>query len=78
MTVSDTAYLVLVPVPNYAGKITSIKIDRLTKKKPSLSSGEIAVRIKLNFESEQLEETITTVEATIKGFRTPITELFVD
>lgn len=75
--VSATGYLVLSPEMNYSKTaVTGIRIVQYRSGKPKLASGQIAVRVKLNFDADSLMQAIPTIEVDVDGFRTPITEMF--
>lgn len=76
-TVSATGYLVLEPELNYGGTaVRGIRIVQYRANKPRLASGQIAVKVKLNFDADSLLNSIPTIEVDIGGFMTPITEMF--
>lgn len=76
--VTAETYLVLVPDIKTYGTTTyvyGIRVDRSRNTKPRLNRGEIAVRIKLNFDKRQLIDAIPIVEADVTAFATPSPEL---
>lgn len=67
--VSAEAYLVL--VPDIRGKyVYGIRVDRVRSNKPSLNSGEIAVKIKLNFNKQALIDSIPVLDLDVSSFIT--------
>ena len=77
--ISAEGYLILEPTFNSSGtSVWRLRIVRYAANKPSLKSKEIAVKVKLNFEANDLIAAIPMVESDVPGFRTPMTELFTD
>lgn len=77
--VSATGYLVLVPDIRGSGTsqyVRAVRISKVTVGKPVLGSGEIAVKIILNFDEATLIRAIPEIEVDVKGFSTPITDMF--
>lgn len=71
--VSAETYLVLVPdIYKYASTtyVRGIRVDRVRASKPSLRSGEIAVKVRLNFEKSSLIDNIPTVSLDVNTFIT--------
>lgn len=71
--VSAETYLVLVPdIANWTGTsyVRGIRVDRIRSAKPALKSGEIAVKVRLNFEKASLIDNIPTVSLDVNTFIT--------
>lgn len=67
-----TGFLVLVPKISYSGTyVHSIRIDRVRTSKPSLAPGEIAVKVKLNFDDAAIISAIPTIELDVQSFISP-------
>lgn len=76
-TVSAVGYLVLEPELNHAGNaVRGVRIVQHRANKPKLAQGQIAVKVKLNFDADALLNAIPTIEVDVGGFMTPITEMF--
>jgi hypothetical protein len=74
--VSATGFLVIVPEFNYSKtEVVKARIVRMRTSKPSLARGEIAVKVKLNFDADSLRDSIPEIEVDVNGFMTPITEI---
>ncbi len=75
--VTADTYLVLRPDIRTYGSTTyvyGIKVDRARASKPALKSGEILIRVKLNFDKQQLIDSVPVVEINVTDFhveRTP-------
>lgn len=66
-------YVVLVPDTYTYGKTTyvrGIRIDRVRAAKPSLKSGEIAIKLRLSFAKSQLVESIPVAAIEVNNFLT--------
>lgn len=71
--VSAVTYLVLVPdiYQSWGTQyVRSIRVDRCRAAKPSLKSGEIAVKVKLNFNKQSLIDSIPTIDLDVSTFIT--------
>ena len=67
-------YAVLVPdIWSWGGepRVRGIRCDRIRASKPALKKGEIAVRVKLNFDKRSLVDAIPVTEADVFAFSTP-------
>lgn len=70
--VTATGYLVIRPELAYGGKsVRAAHIDRLRIEKPKLNRGEVAVRVKLNFDAEALMDAIPVIEMDVTSFIVP-------
>jgi hypothetical protein len=69
-TVTATTYMVLVPDTN-GTYVWGIRADRIRKDKPALKSGEIAVKVKLNFKKSDLLESYPVIDMDVSSFITP-------
>ena len=64
-------YLVLVPdFWEWYGetRVRGIRVDRVRAQKPALKKGEIAIRLKLNFDKKQLIDAIPVVSVDVNDF----------
>lgn len=69
--VTADTYLVLKPDIKSYGSTTyvyGIRVLHARASKPSLKSGEIAVRIKLRFDKQQLIDSVPLIEADVTNF----------
>lgn len=70
-TTTASAYLVLVPDIRGTGKyryVSSVRVDRVRSGKPSLASGEIAVKVSLRFKDSALMDNIPEIAMDVTGF----------
>ena len=75
-TVTAAVYLSLRPTYNSnKTAVTGIGVHRITQGKPTLAAGDIAVRVKLNFDAESLMQAIPEIEVDVNGFSTPLSDI---
>jgi hypothetical protein len=74
---SASCYLVIKPdIHDYGTpRVRSLRVTRMTAKKPSLASGEIAVKVTLNFDEERLIASIPEVSADVDVWNTALTDM---
>lgn len=65
--IKTTGFLVLKPEHDYAGKLRSVDIERLTKTKPSLKSTEVAIQLSIIVEERLFEQFLPEVEVTLNS-----------
>ncbi len=72
-TVTAEGYLVIKPTYGWYDKtkIEGAKIARLTQSKPSMQRGEVAIRIRLNFDAQALQDAIPVIEMDVTSFIVP-------
>lgn len=71
--VTAETYVVLVPDTYEWGgqtRVRGIRVDRVRQSKPSLKSGEIVVKLRLNFDKESLINAIPVVDLDVSAFGT--------
>lgn len=74
--VTASAYIVLEPQYNRNHTmVTGIRAAKMTAGKPALGSGQIAVRVKLNFDADSLMQAIPEIEVDVNGFSTPLIDI---
>jgi hypothetical protein len=76
--VSAETYLVLVPdIQKWGGEayVYGIRVDRIRASKPALKPGEIAVKLRLNFEKSQLIDSIPVIDLNVSSFSTPLPQV---
>lgn len=69
--VTANTYLVLVPDIRGSGNykyVSSIRVDRTRKDKPSLKSGEIAIKLNLQFNESQLIDSIPSLTVDVTNY----------
>ena len=70
-TKTASAYLVLVPEIYGSGTyryVRSLRVDRVRSGKPSLASGEIAVKVNLRFAESALLDSIPEITVDVANF----------
>ena len=72
--VTAQGYLVIRPKLSWDKKrLIGADIDRLRIDKPTMKRGEIAVRVKLNFDAQALMDAIPVIEVDVTSFIVPPT-----
>lgn len=71
--VTASGYLVIVPEYRAWDRktVTGARIDRLRIEKPTLKRGEVAVRVRLNFDAQALQDAIPVIEMDVSSFMVP-------
>lgn len=71
--VTAQGYLVIVPEYRAWDRkvVTGARIDRLRIEKPTLKRGEVAVRVRLNFDAQALQDAIPVIEMDVTSFMVP-------
>lgn len=70
--VTAEGYLVIKPQMSWDGRhIIGAKMDRLRIEKPGLARGEVAVRVRLNFDAKALQDAIPVIEMDVTSFIVP-------
>lgn len=71
--VTAQGYLVIKPTYSWSdsSKVVGAKIDRLRTDKPTLNRGEVAVRVRLNFDQQALQDAIPVIEMDVTSFIVP-------
>lgn len=72
--ITAVTYLILVPdIYQWSSTtepyVRGIRVDRARAQKPRLNKGEIAVKVKLNFDKQQLIDAIPVVSVDVNDFR---------
>lgn len=71
--VTAVTYMVLVPEIRGTGPyryVRQLRIDRVRSGKPSLARGEIAIKLRLNFNEDALLDSIPEIELDVSAFIT--------
>jgi hypothetical protein len=71
--IDSSVHLVLRPTREWSGRVTDLRVDRMTQGKPRLDNTEVAVKLNLHVDERMFQQFLPEVDVTITSIRDLIT-----